>query len=208
MQSIQDKSDEKLEAMRDGYGAKPDIFAQITQAIHERRRIRMLYLRSGTWTESWRLVDPKRMYLRERVLYLYARTVDETPPAWKVFRLNRIIELEPTGIIFTPRANEDDGFYKRERKAFIAFWGETARKIVIRFKGDAVHYIRERKWHGSQTLTEEPDGSLLMCLKVSEPMEVVRWARQFGDNAQLVEIEDNPSREFDNSDSNSKITEV
>lgn len=178
------------EIMQDGYGAKPEIFAQLTQAISECRRVRMLYLRSGTWTESWRLVDPKRIYLRDRTLYLYARTVDETPPAWKVFRLNRIMEIEPTGITFTPDAREDDGFRQREKNAFIAFLGEKARKVVVKFTGDAVPYIRERKWHESQTLTEEPDGSLLMTVKISEPMEVVRWARQFGDNAQILEIED------------------
>lgn len=35
-------------------------------------------------------------------------------------------------------------------------------------------------------LEEQPDGSLLFTVLVGEPEEVVRWARQFGDNSQVV----------------------
>lgn len=168
------------------YGVKPEIFLALTEAVKEGRRIRMRYCRSGTWTESWREVDPKRIYLRQRALYLYARTVDETPPAWKVFRLNRIREIQPTGICLPPNAHDDDGFCERRKNAFMAFLGETSRPITIRFSGPAVPYIRESQWHESQHLEEQPDGSLLLTVWVAEPEEVVRWARQFGDNFKIV----------------------
>ena len=172
------------------YGVKPEIFLALTDAVKEGRRIRMLYLRSGTWTESWREVDPRRIYLRQRALYLYARTVDETPPAWKVFRLNRIKEIQPTGICLPPSPNDDDGFCERQKNAFQAFLGETPKSVTIRFTGEAIPYIRECQWHESQRLEEQPDGSLLLTVSVAEPQEVVRWARQFGENAIVVSMAD------------------
>lgn len=168
------------------YGVKPEIFLALTQAVKEGRRIRMLYLRSGTWIESWREVDPRRIYLRQRALYLYARTVDETPPAWKVFRLNRIKEIQPTGICLPPSPNDDDGFNERQKNAFQAFLGDTPKPVTIRFTGEAIPYIRECRWHESQRLEEQADGSLLLTVWVAEPEEVVRWARQFGDNFKIV----------------------
>lgn len=179
------------------YGVKPEIFLALTEAVKEGRRIRMLYRRSGTWTESWREVDPRRIYLRQRALYLYARTVDETPPAWKVFRLNRIQEIQPTGICLPPTPNDNDGFCERQKNAFLAFLGETPKTVTIRFTGEAIPYIRECQWHESQHLEEQPDGSLLLTVSVAEPLEVVRWARQFGENASVVSMADDGETEED-----------
>lgn len=171
------------------YGVQPDIFNLLAEAVMEHRRIRILYLRSGTWTESWRAVDPKRIYMRERVLYLYARTVDEKPQEWKVFRLNRIRAIEFTGITFRLNPDEDDGFCERQKNAFATFLGTEPKKIVIRFTGEAIPYIKERKWHGSQVIEEQSDGSIIFTVIVAEPKEVVRWSGQFGANAEVLEIE-------------------
>lgn len=176
------------EVTRKAYGVQPVIFERLVEAIRERRRIRILYCRSGTWTESWRLVDPRRIYMRERTLYLYARTVDETPPAWKVFRISRIRVIEPTGITFRPSPDEDDGFRERQKNAFSAFLGDCAKKVTVRFTGEVIPYIKEKLWHHSQRLEDQADGSLLFTVCVAEPEEVVRWSRQFGKNAEIVEL--------------------
>ncbi len=44
-------------------------------------------------------------------------------------------------------------------------------------------------WHPSQVLEDQPDGSLLFSVCVAEPEEVVRWSQQFGEHAQVLEIE-------------------
>lgn len=177
------------EVTEKAYGVQPDIFSKLAEAVREHRRIKILYLRSGTWTESWRTVDPKRIYMRDRILYLYARVVDESPAAWKVFRLSRIRSIEPTGITFSLKPDEDDGFCERQKNAFSTFLGLNPKKTVIRFTGEAIPYIRERKWHASQTLEEGQDGSLIFTVVVAEPEEVVRWSRQFGKNAEVLEVE-------------------
>lgn len=171
------------------YGVQPEIFRQLVEAVKERRRTRILYCRSGTWTERWREIDPKRIYMRERALYLYARTVDDNPPAWKVFRLNRIHAIEKTGITFAPNPDENDGFFERQRNAFLTFIGENPRKITIRFTGNIIPYVTEREWHHSQVIEKQTDGSILFTVYVAEPEEVARWSRQFGKSACIVEMD-------------------
>ncbi len=127
--------------------------------------------------------------MRQHILYLYARCLDDTPYAWKVFRLSRIHQIHETGVSFRFDSNEDDGFYARQKNAFISFLGDAPKAISIRFSGEAVPFIKEQQWHTSQQLEEQPDGSLLFTVKVAEPMEVVRWASQFGANAEIVSIE-------------------
>ncbi|MBQ7649719.1 MAG: WYL domain-containing protein, partial [Victivallales bacterium] len=90
------------EVTEKAYGVRPEVFTALTKAVAEGRRIRILYCRSQDWTERWRAIDPRRIYMRQRTLYLYARTVDDDPPAWKVFRLNRIREVKPTGVCLPP----------------------------------------------------------------------------------------------------------
>ncbi|MBD5557231.1 MAG: hypothetical protein HDQ92_01290 [Desulfovibrio sp.] len=70
------------EVTETAYGVQPEIFQALTVAIGEGRRIRMRHFHSWTWTESRREVPRRHLCLRQRTLYLYARTVDEQPPAW------------------------------------------------------------------------------------------------------------------------------
>lgn len=171
------------------FGVKPEILTQVREAVTEGRRIRIHYTRSGTWDTRWREVDPRHIYLRQRTLYLYARTVDETPPKWKVFRLSRVQEVRPTGITICWNPEDDDGFLERQRNAFMVFMGSETQRITIRFTGQARHFVEEREWHPSQILKNDKDG-LLFTVDVAEPQEVVRWARQFGDEATIIQCTD------------------
>lgn len=171
-----------------GFGVRAEIFSFIREAISDSRRIRILYKRSGDWTIRWREIDPMHLYLRQRTLYLYARTVDETPPQWKVFRVSRIQEVRYTGMHFAWNPDDDGGFWERQNNAFLVFMGSKTRKVVFRFTGQARHYVAERQWHSSQVLEDDGE-SLFFTVHVAEPQEVVRWARQFGEEAELVEIE-------------------
>lgn len=178
------------EVTQKAYGILPEVYTTLTQAIAEGRRLNMLYCRSADWTERWRTVDPRRIYMRQRTLYLYARTVDETPHAWKVFRLNRIRDIKPTGLCLPPNTQENDGFHERMKHAFITFLGDEAHHVRIHFSSSVAPYIREKHWHDSQQLEETPDGGVILSLDVAEPMEVVRWSRQFGKDATVLSAED------------------
>ena len=168
------------------YGVNPKIINELQDSISLERRIKLLYQRSGDWTTRWREVDPRRIYMRGRTLYLYARTVDEIPLQWKVFRLNRIKELQPTGMYINMPIEEEDGFQNRINNAFETIIGDKAEEVTICFSQQACNYIKEKQWHHSQRIQEQKDGSLLLTVCVADPQEVVRWARQFDANATIV----------------------
>ncbi len=177
------------QVMEGGFGVYPDNMTKLRDAIIQAERIRILYLRSEEWTTRWREIEPRRIYLRERSLYVYARTVDETPPKWKTFRINRIKDIQKTGISSTWHVSDDDEFEVRQSNAFFAFIGDSTHKVTVRFKGEAVPFILEKKWHKSQKLIQEASNSVLWSVVVAEPKEVERWIRQFADNAELISVE-------------------
>ena len=87
-------------------------------------RVRILYTRSADWTQRWREVDPRRLYIRQHAVYLYARTAGEPPPKWKIFRLNRMAEVRPTDITFSWDPMQDDGFEAKRKNAFSGVLGD------------------------------------------------------------------------------------
>ena len=62
-----------------------------------------------------------------------------------------------------------------------------AHRVRLRFAPTAARYVREKSWHPSQRLTEQPDGSLVLTLKLSHLLEVRRWAMSFGGDCEVLE---------------------
>ncbi|MGI6098023.1 MAG: WYL domain-containing protein [Dethiobacteria bacterium] len=54
------------------------------------------------------------------------------------------------------------------------------------FNAHQARWIRERTWHHSQQIEENPDGSLILTLKVSSLDAVKRWVMSFGAHAEVL----------------------
>ena len=175
---------------KQAFGVQPEIMDALQEAINLGRRIRIHYQRGIDWSTRWREVEPRRIYLRQRTLYLYARTVDENPVQWKVFRLNRIQALQPTGMYFTIQPAADDGFQVRMKNAFEAVIGGQTHQVSVKFHSHASGYIKEKQWHHSQQITPLPNGDIIFTVSVADPQEVIRWARQFDQHAAIVNSPD------------------
>jgi predicted DNA-binding transcriptional regulator YafY len=93
----------------------------------------------------------------------------------KVFRVARIQHLELTERTFELPAGFNVEDYLLHAFSIIRGDGEL-HQIRLRFRAEAVRYIRERTWHPSQTLAETPDGGLIVSMTLSHLREVVRWA--------------------------------
>ena len=59
--------------------------------------------------------------------------------------------------------------------------------IRIHFTRDVARYVQESKWHGSQKLTSQPDGSLIAEFSLPDTQEIKRWIMSFGANAAVLE---------------------
>ena len=170
------------------FGVRPEVLAALQDAVSRGQRVRILYTRAADWTRSWRELDPRRLYIRKRAMYLYARTVDETPPAWKIFRLNRIDEVRATGIFCSWDPIDDGGFEEKQKNAFSGVFGDRLFDVTLRFTGNAMHYVLEKNWHSSQHIRRS-EHELLFSVRVSDPQEVLYWAKQWGHEAEVIGVE-------------------
>lgn len=73
--------------------------------------------------------------------------------------------------------------------SFGIFQEETESKVAIRFSAPVADYVRARRWHPSQSITESADGSLILHLTVNGVQELVTWILGFGPEAEVMEPE-------------------
>jgi proteasome accessory factor B len=58
--------------------------------------------------------------------------------------------------------------------------------VGIRFDKRVSDYIREKRWHPSQSLVELEDGGVEVQLKLGSLVEVQRWILGWGGDAQVL----------------------
>jgi len=94
LEALADADDTRRVAIRVDSGAS-DVRTALTAAITEGRRLRLTYdglTRGRTTTPR---VDPVRIDLRDGAAYLQAFSLDRD--AWRTYRLDRIVSVDPTG---------------------------------------------------------------------------------------------------------------
>jgi len=108
------------------------------------------------------------------------------PEAVRTFKLERIQRIELTT---EPYAVPDD-FDPRKRLADAwGIWYTEAEpvEVVLRFHPRVAHRVRETRWHRSEQVEEQPDGSLIWRARVAEPQEMLPWIRGWGADVEVVE---------------------
>ena len=75
---------------------------------------------------------------------------------------------------------------KRSRDSFGVHAGEGKFDVVIRFNARAADYIREKKWHPSQTLHDLKGGGAELKMNLSSLAEVQRWVLSWGGDVQVL----------------------
>ena len=112
----------------------------------------------------------------------------EPPGAIRTLKIERIrrIELlnEPYEIPedFDPRALLADAWG-------IWYTEEEPVEVVLKFHPRVANRVRETRWHRSEQVEDQPDGSLIWRARVAEPKEMVPWIRGWGADVEVVEPE-------------------
>jgi predicted DNA-binding transcriptional regulator YafY len=169
--------------LRQGFGCDALILESLRQACTEHHHVIITYEhydQDALWRHT---IDPYQLFFKRRALYLDA--YDKGARDLRVFRVNRIKQVELTGVRGVMVT--DYSFARRFQDSFSAFVGEGTTTVKVRFTKKIAPYIRESLWHWSQQLTALPDGGLLCEVCVSYPKEVAWWAMSWGSEAAVLE---------------------
>ena len=158
------------------------IFDALAKAVAERRQLELQYRKPGQKAEA-RIVDPYHLANINGEWFLFA--FDHARKDIRTFAPARIQSAKPTGKTF--ERSQKFSLEKRLRDSFGVHSGEGKFEVVIRFASRAADYIREKKWHESQSLHEFKNGAVELKMKLSSLGEVQRWVLSWGGDAKVLQ---------------------
>ncbi|WP_018133106.1 helix-turn-helix transcriptional regulator [Effusibacillus pohliae] len=132
-----------------------------------------------------RKMDP--YYLVPRAGHLYLIGFCHEREDIRTFRLNRFQSVQLTREKFVLPADFDIDRYLAN------LWGIQAEADEVTFKvqfsKEVARYIKEERYESNPQLIDQPDGSLLLIVTTRGPAEFLRWMKQYGKHAELLEPE-------------------
>jgi predicted DNA-binding transcriptional regulator YafY len=157
-------------------------FAPLLEAIRGRLAVRISYRKPGSTAYDERLIHPLHMaYLNHEWMLV---SFDPARNDLRHFRLTRIQDLHHTGRAFLPPPNFDPK--QHLAGTFGRHVGGPLLEVRLRFAAAAAPYIRERRWHPSQEITESAHGAIIVTLRVNNLLDVQRWVLSWGSNAEAL----------------------
>lgn len=183
---LQQLADERI-VFRSGaqmVNLEPDIWQQLIEACRTSRRVWIHYYAATRLEESQRVVDPYLLHIyRATNPYIIGFCHKRQEIRW--FRIDRIKELRVLNETFERDPNFDAQTHLE--KIFQAEVGSHPVPVAIWFDTSSAPFIRERRWHVTQEIAEQPDGSLTLHLVTSGLNDLKRWVLGYGKGAVVKE---------------------
>jgi proteasome accessory factor B len=158
-------------------------FDLLSKAAARRSQLQLTYRKPGQRETEERVVDPYHLANINGEWFLFA---------WchlrhdiRTFAPARIQSVKLTGKTFV--RPQKFSLKKRLRDSFGVQSGQGRHEVVVLFNELVADYIREKKWHESQQLTELPDGGVELRLTLSSLSEIERWILGWAGNARVVQ---------------------
>ena len=159
----------------------PEVLATVFECLRTSTRLEIEY-RSPGGEPEWRQIDPYHGVRFEGDWYVVGHC--HLRDAIRTFSLARMVTARKGRERFALPAHFD--FRRLFGSHFGIHWGAGEVEVRIRFAAQAAAYVRERRWHPSQAIDEQPDGSLILTLTVNHLLELKRWILSWGDTAQVL----------------------
>jgi proteasome accessory factor B len=156
------------------YSKKQDVIAALIDATLHQKQARIAYYSASSRRAKSYDLDPYRLVYYRGGLYLYARAHEYGEV--RTFAVERVQKVEVLDQGFEVPSDFDPSEYARS--AFGIFGGRPE-TVELLFSPSLAGFIRERNWHESQALSDEPDGSLRMVLHVAPSFDLKAWVKGF-----------------------------
>ena len=160
-------------------GPRGKEIGQLLDATLQHRRVVMRYHSFSSEREKEYLVEPARVVFAQGALYLIAFVPEYSET--RTFAVDRIKSLSLTEDRFEPVEGDDEVFAHS-----LGVHHGTPEQVEVAFEPRIAPYVRERVWHSSQTVRDEPDGGVVVTLNVSNDFALRSWILGFGALARVM----------------------
>jgi CRISPR-associated endonuclease/helicase Cas3 len=115
--------------------------------------------------------------------------LSEPPDKMRTLKIERIERVELTRQSYDIPPEFDPGDLLAD--AWGIWYTETEPvEVALRFHPRVANRVQETRWHRSEQVEEQPDGSVLWRAKVAEWKEMLPWVRGWGGDVEVLEPEE------------------
>lgn len=158
------------------------IFEDLKSAVKNYISIDSHYMAGYSGKLSHRMLDPYQIINEKGEWYLVAFC--HTDKDIKTFSINRFRKIEITGNKFERK--KDFNINNYFENSFGIFESDKIFTVKLYFDKDAARYVKEKIWHKSQKVKVNPDGSIILIMKVNSLIEMKFWALSWGKGCKVL----------------------
>ncbi|WP_298821571.1 helix-turn-helix transcriptional regulator [Chloroflexus sp.] len=162
----------------------PELLYAVEECIRECYPLDVVYFTASRQQHSQRVIEPYHLLFIGGDLQVVA--FDHLRGAIRQFALYRIQRWQ---VNRQRRFQRDPNFDLASylRNGFLHEGSTQPVAVVIEFDAVQSPYIRERCWHPTQQIDEQPDGSLILRFHSGALGAIKRWVLQYGAHARVRE---------------------
>jgi len=110
----------------------------------------------------------------------------EPPDELRTFKIERIERAELLPETYTIPEDFDPGVLLQDAWG-IWFTNEPPVEVVLRFQPRAAGRVQESRWHRSQQIEPQEDGTLIWRARIAAPQEMLNWIQGWGAGVEVLE---------------------
>lgn len=154
---------------------------QVMAAVEDSAVIELLYRKLDAEGGERYTFEPHHLHLHGTSLYVVGWVRQRRAP--RVFLLDRIDEVCPTGERFTRRPQIHPGLFSQ---GAFGLWDGPDENIKLKFTGTAARIVAEQEFHPTQISEHNSDGTLTLSFRTPLSPALRQWVRSFGNRVQVI----------------------
>ncbi|RZA27020.1 MAG: WYL domain-containing transcriptional regulator [Proteobacteria bacterium] len=163
-----------------GAGVSSEILQTIRLACTERQVLEVGY-ESTQGGKRVRKLGPQNIYFAQGSFYLIAEDMEESKV--KTFALPRFSSAEMLDEEYLGQTVPPSQMLSN---SFAVYMANEAEKVELIFDKDLALYIKERRWHDTQTLETRLDGRVCLKADLAITPDFIGWVMSFGDKVEVA----------------------
>jgi proteasome accessory factor B len=169
-----------LQGRRD-YSKSREALSALRHALLYQQTVTITYQVSGRSEPEHYRCNPYTLLFQKGGIYLMGWAQNRN--ALRTFAIERIVGVEPSKERFEIPENYHPS---QALEGAFGLVSEPPMEVQVRFAPSVAYTIKERIWHPSQRIVEEPDGSLLLSFRAGGKLEILSWIMSYGPRAELL----------------------
>ena len=162
------------------------LFRTLLEAARAKQAVSLLYCSpySGKG-ENWNAISPWKFYFQEHAWYMLAwNHAHKQEGVWRLSRVKGVRLLRES---YVPCPDGFD-FENITASAWFGWSKDLKYDVELKIKPPLASSVAEIIWHPTQTIEEQPDGSVVLRARVSDIEPVKWWVKKYDNVIDVIKL--------------------